>query len=98
MPTAKERYEAAAHAMQTGVKAMMKFEEPDTGSTSPKHLRVGVNMALIDSGALAGLLIRKGLIGQEEYEEALADMAEKEKARYEVLLGSHYGGKSITLA
>ena len=76
---AKARYKAAMHAMQTGV----AFDEAHgDDSLSPKHLRVGVNSCLVDSGALAGLLITKRVITEVEYVEALADAAEAEQKRY----------------
>lgn len=74
-----ERYEAAVHAMQTGVAMWMHI---DPNETSPKHLRVGVNSALCDSAALAKLLIAKGLITEEEYIKALADQMGEEVSRY----------------
>ena len=71
----------------------------DMGSddTKPKHLRVGVNMAMCDHAGLVDLLIKKGLITDEEYAEAIADEAEAEKARYEQEL-SQALGTQITLA
>ncbi len=76
----QERYYKALHAVQTGVGYLM---ERTTRETDPKHLRVGVNSSLINSSALAKLLIDKGLITQDEYEAVLADFAEAEKASYE---------------
>jgi len=77
--TDRERYEAALHAMQTGVAMWMEF---DPKETSPKHLRVGINSALCDSTALAKVLIAKGAISEEEYIKALADQMEEEVSRY----------------
>jgi len=92
---AKERYAAAAHAMQSGV-AMEMFLPDRQSATEPKHLRVGVNSALVDSAALAELLIRKGVITEEEYFEALAEGMEREQRKYEKRLSEHYG-RRITL-
>jgi hypothetical protein len=78
----RERYEAAAHAMQTGVAYEMSTS-PAAAAASPKHLRVGVNAAMSDQAGLAELLIRKGLITKEEYCEAVADSMEKERQRYQ---------------
>lgn len=89
-----ERYFSAAHAMQSGVRAVMEF---DDNPTSPKHLRVGVNSAMVEHGALVGLLLKKGIITQDEYHKAIADAMEEEKSKYEKLLSSKYG-TSITLA
>lgn len=79
-----DRYKRAAHAIQSGVVAKMSLNGSET---TPKHLRVGVNMAMIDSAALATVLIEKGVITADEYQEALARMAEQEQATYEDELG-----------
>ena len=73
------RYERAAHAIQSGV----AYEMNTTNAHEPKHLRVGVNMAMVSHGALVELLIDKGVISLDEYHKALADAAEEEVARYE---------------
>ena len=78
--TDMERYVAAAHAMQSGVAVMMTR---DGRSTSPKHLRVGINSALCNHAALVRLLIAKGLFTQEEYTKEVADEMEREKERDE---------------
>jgi hypothetical protein len=75
--------------MQTAVKLMMEMHNigvgekgQGEGETSPKHLRVGVNSALVESGALVGMLIRKGILTGDEWEAALADMMEREVENY----------------
>lgn len=94
------RYTAALHAMQSGVRMLMNYDPPEVESseTSPKHLRVGVNAAMSDQGALARLLIGKGLISEEEYLEAIATGMEQEQASYEERLRERFGHKGITLA
>jgi hypothetical protein len=57
------------------------------GHTSPKHLRVGVNAAMSDHGALVRLLIQKGIITHEEYSTAIADAMENEVQSYKDDLG-----------
>jgi hypothetical protein len=79
-----ERYVVAAHAMQTGV-ALEQVHNP--GPTLPKHLRVGINSALVNQAALARLLIDIGIITEEEYLKALAEEMERERDRYEEHLG-----------
>lgn len=74
-----ERYYAAAHAMQTAVALTM---ERDGAETSPKHLRVGVNVALRDLGSLVALLVEKGVITPDEYQKAIADGMEEEVETY----------------
>jgi hypothetical protein len=91
------------HAVQSGVRMLMQVEQaPDEAwdwepETSPKHLRTGVNSALLDSAAVAGLLISKGLITLDEYEAALADGAEREQRSYEQRL-SEIMGSEVQLA
>lgn len=59
------------HAIQTGVEYTMPDRHRDTTGenpeTSPKQLRVGVNNALCNIGALTRLLIDKGVFTEEEY-------------------------------
>jgi hypothetical protein len=73
--TPQQRYVAAMHAMQSGVKTDMETDpNPQSqGATTPKHLRVGLNGALADQGALVRLLVA-------EYVVAVADAAEAEAA------------------
>lgn len=99
-----ERYAKALHAVQSGVATLIELERgPDLdppavhGEASPKHLRVGVNSALIGNGAIAELLINKGIFTQAELESKLADFAEREQASYEKLLSAKLGSK-ISLA
>jgi hypothetical protein len=56
-------YAEAMHAMQTGVANL------SGNDLAPKHLRVGINSALVDNAALARLLVKKGVFTQEEYTE-----------------------------
>lgn len=79
-----DRYLAAAHAMQTGVAVEQSVNPAPTNS---KHLRVGINSALVHQAALARLLIDIGIITEEEYLKALAAEMEREQARYEESLG-----------
>jgi hypothetical protein len=79
-----QRYMAASHAMQTGVR--MDHERGSNDGT-PKHLRVGVNSSMVNNVAIATLLIEKGIITEDEYEKALADAMEEEVARYKRELG-----------
>ena len=96
--TSVERYEAAAHAIQSGVATEMERQPPGAmGPTSPKHLRVGLELRACDHAALVRLLIEKGIITEAEYLEAIADEAEREKARYEERISQALGGVKITL-
>ena len=91
----KAKYMALCHAMQTGVAAKM---EKDSKETTPKHLRVGINVAMSDHGALMALLFKKGIITEEEYIDALIESMEREVHMYESVLAELYGhGVKITL-
>lgn len=82
----RERYFAAAHGVQSGVAHEIGLDEREGTSisaTSPKFLRVGINMAMAEHAGLAKLLITKGLITAEEYFSAIADAAEAELKHYE---------------
>lgn len=84
-----DEYQKLAHAMQSGVATEMHL--PYTKQTEPKHLRVGVNSAFVDISALAGLLMRKGVITELEYVQAIRDGMKAEVERYEQRLTEHYG-------
>jgi hypothetical protein len=83
------RYVALAHAIQSGV-AMDLQHDPTPGT--PKHLRTGLDCRAADHGALARLLIAKGVFTLEEYEAALLEGLEREKAAYEQRLTDRFGG------
>lgn len=89
-----KRYYDACHAMQSGVAMMMNY--PDSHDHEPKHLRVGVNVALSDLGALVKILVDKGIITIDEYEAAIADHMESEAKSYEEKVSARVGGK-VTL-
>jgi hypothetical protein len=89
----REKYQALLHAMQTGVAYDL---ESNTSSGSPKHLRVGINAAMSDHGALVKLLIDKGLITESEYYDYLIEFMEREVESYTKKLNLRYfgGGES----
>lgn len=93
------RYQRAIHAMQSGVKAEQDLVPPthEQSASSPKHLRVGVNAAMSSNGALAKLLIDKGILTEEELMSAVADSMEGEQETYEKRLSEAYGA-TIKLA
>lgn len=92
----KERYLRACHAVQSGVAAEMQIEER-RAATEPKHLRTGINCAMVEHSALVELLVSKGVITREEFAAALADGMEEEVRRYEERLSRHHGA-TIVLA
>jgi hypothetical protein len=77
-------YVQALHGMQSGVAYEMGL--PDRGSaTSAKHLRVGVNSAMIDTAAIVDLLVAKRVFTREEFMEQQRLVANEEVVRYEHL-------------
>lgn len=89
----RERYRALVHALQTGVAYEMELNPKPT---EPKHLRVGINSAMVEHSALVDLLIRKGLLTLDEYFDALLVAMEREVHQYQQRLAEHYGA-DITL-
>lgn len=84
-----ERIRTAQHAMQTGVayeNAKLPYD-----FDHHKHLRVGVNSAMVEIGALAELLISKGIITEEEILSAYAKGHEREQTKYEEIVSKLYG-------
>ena len=84
------KYEDAVHAMQSGV-AMMK--NCNSNETDPKHLRVGINSAMCDSASLARLLIKKGVISEDEYIQSITEEMNNEVKRYEDRLSKMWNTK-----
>jgi hypothetical protein len=84
---------ALQHAMQSGVAFTMDTSQ----ETEPKHLRVGVNSALIGNAAIADLLMQKGIITHEEYLRSLIKWTEADIESYKAKLRSRYPGTDIQL-
>lgn len=85
---------AAQHAMQTGIAYIMEY---DPKCVEPKHLRVGINTALVEAGAMAKLLIKKGLITEDEYYQALIEGVGEEVERYKTELKGHLGDPNLEI-
>lgn len=84
----QERYLKALHAVQSGVATELTL---DASSGTPKHLRTGINSALVNDAAIAKLLIDKGIITEPEYVAEVARQMELEQARFEAKLSEHFG-------
>ena len=93
-----KKYHALCQAMQTGVAYETEPGVCQQDSHIPKHLRVGVNMAMCEQGAMAKLLVKKGIITEEEYVDAMIDMMEQEVKQYTDRIEKALGGAKITLA
>lgn len=90
-----QRYFDLCHAIQTGVGYDL---EADPKAGTPKHLRVGIDTAKVEHGALVALLIEKGLFTEREYVDKLIVLAENEVREYEERIAARHGGKTkITL-
>jgi hypothetical protein len=83
-------YAEAAHAMQTAVKYEIDMVPTNADSTgldssasNRKHLRVGVNSAMVNDLAVASLLIAKGVFTKEKYAEAVRIAMNNEVALFE---------------
>lgn len=79
------RYAELLHAMQTGIAFLL---EQDSSPASPKHVRLGINSAKVEHGALVSLLLAKGVFTAEEYLDAILAQMEKEVAMYEAELSA----------
>jgi DNA polymerase I-like protein with 3'-5' exonuclease and polymerase domains len=84
----QQRYLNAAHAMQTGVATVLGY---NGSSATPKHLRVGVNSAMVETSTLAQLLMEKGVFTDEEYFQKLALTMEAEVTKYQDEIKNHTG-------
>lgn len=92
-------YAALCHAMQTGVVMTDPTfaGNPGTIGNALKHLRVGVNSAMVDSSALGQLLIEKGLITDLEYLQAIRDGMKAEVESFTKKVREITGNPHITL-
>jgi hypothetical protein len=91
--TLRQEYMALAHAMQTGVKMLLQY---DQDIADPKHVRVGINSAMVNDAALARLLMEKGVFTEIEYHRAVRDAMRREVQDYEADLSQRLGRK-VTL-
>lgn len=89
----QERYVALMHAMETGVATKMSFDPSDT---SPKRTRVGINSALLQTSALAKLLMDNRIITELEWWTVLVEFAENEVRMYQEVLSS-FSGEQVYL-
>jgi hypothetical protein len=100
--TYRVMYPKLAHALQSGVAATLSLDENDTTITlsarshGGKMLRTGINMAMVEQGAIWQLLLDKGIITEDEMRQALVDGLTKEVTRYEIELTKRMG-RPVTL-
>ena len=92
---AETRYLLAMHAMQSGV--AFRMHNSRGGETEPKHLRVGVNSALVSCSTLVKMLCDKGVITEQEWWTALADAMEAERDSYQDWIRERFPHVEVTL-
>lgn len=80
------RYEELCHAMQSGV-----AYNPNSNEQDPKHLRVGVNSAMVEHSALVQLLLKTKIIDELAYWDALVTAMEAEVLRYRHIIADANG-------
>lgn len=89
---------ALRHAMQTGIKMEQAVGNDQAFySNNPvlsdiiKHLRVGLNCAMVEHATITQLLVKKGVVTEEEYfDQAIKDL-QGEVKRAEQRLSDYYG-------
>jgi hypothetical protein len=69
-PEKNEEYKRLAHAIQSAIAYQMNL---NSTFTSPKHLRVGIDILKGEQASFARLLISKGIITEEEYFDSILD-------------------------
>jgi hypothetical protein len=79
-------YQRAAKAVQTAIEF-----NPNKTALEPKHMRVGIDMSKADMSGLVNLLINKGVISLEEYEQAITQSANMEATRHRIALADQLG-------
>jgi hypothetical protein len=83
-----DEYTELSHAMQSGVAFMQNYEP---SSTQPKHLRVGVNCAMVEHSALCELLIDKGVMTPTEMFNYMIRKMHAEIDSYRANIARHMG-------
>lgn len=99
MSTQAERYIAATRAVQSGVEIDMatNMDPEGRGAATRKQLLCGILGTGSDHTALVKLLVEKGIITLDEYNESAIGSAEELKAAYERELTERFGGIPIVL-
>lgn len=83
-----DEYTDLSHAMQSGVAFLQNYE---AAQTSPKHLRVGVNCAMVEHSALCELLIDKGVMTPTEMFTYMIRKMHAEIDSYRANMARHLG-------
>lgn len=73
----EKRYMSALHTVQSALRFQLE-RLGEKSSITLKHLAVGRSSALANQGAIAKLLIDKGVFTEAEYFDAVVEFAERE--------------------
>lgn len=98
MPDYQAMWNAAAHRVQTAIGLSFSLELPwldERLVTFLKHIRVGVDTNKSDTGALVGLLVKKGVITDLEWSEASVAGMQREADLQEKTLNEQFGTDKI---
>lgn len=85
-----KEYVGIGHAIQTGILLELEHEN-QTAQNMFKHLRTGLNLVMSDHGSLGRLLVKKGLITQEEYFTTVLEGLKTELESLEKKLSERFG-------
>jgi hypothetical protein len=80
---AMRQYQKKAHAIQSAIQFEISTGGEASAGASPKHLRTGLNLVMCDLGSLLDLLVKKGIITDDEVIQATLDGLDGEIARLE---------------
>lgn len=87
-----ERKDWTAEEAQAAMQACVNVElQIDPSGGDPKHLRVGVNTAIVGVSALVQLLIDKGVIARAEWDAYFTDAMKREVVTHEKILSEKIG-------
>lgn len=75
--TQKRRYDAAVHSYQSAIAFQIARLGENGAGADAKHLRVGINSAMSDHGALTKLLIDKGVFMAEQEASLLTTLTRR---------------------
>jgi hypothetical protein len=93
-PEQAELLRSLPHRVQSAI-AFIADNRARTGkryeSLEPKHLRVGINNALVEASAIGRLLMEKGIITPAEYYDSIIELLEEEVRRYQEDVTAEFG-------
>lgn len=93
-PEQGEQLLALQHMVQSGIAALQGHHQLHGGrfpQCEPKHLRVGVNSAMVEASAMARILFAKGICTPREFFDQLIAVWNEEVDSYERLLREQIG-------